>query len=193
MNVLLMLLMGCNDDVSDPDGHDHDHDHGVIAAVQLTFAPTSGGDAVTYEIHDGVSDEVQLMAGESYDLSVAVLEEDADGLLDLTGEISNDAESHQVFFLGEDIASEATQSQNALVSVDYNDSDSNGMPLGIDSVATGLQAGSGSMQVVLRHMPPENGSPIKNADSAADVASGGLSAIGGDNDFDVSFDLTVIE
>jgi hypothetical protein len=193
MNVLLMLLMGCNDDVSDPDGHDHDHDHGVIAAVQLTFAPTSGGDAVIYEMHDGVSDEVQLMAGESYDLSVAVLEEDADGLLDLTGEISNDAESHQVFFLGDDIASEATQSQNALVSVDYNDSDSNGMPLGIDSVATGLQAGSGSMQVVLRHMPPENGSPIKNADSAADVASGGLSAIGGDNDFDVSFDLTVIE
>lgn len=193
MNVLLMLLMGCNDDVSDPDGHDHDHDHGVIAAVQLTFAPTSGGDAVTYEIHDGVSDEVQLMAGESYDLSVAILEDDADGLLDLTGEISNDAESHQVFFLGEDIASEATQSQNALVSVDYNDSDSNGMPLGIDSVATGLQAGSGSMQVVLRHMPPENGNPIKTAESAADVASGGLSAIGGDNDFDVSFDLTVIE
>jgi hypothetical protein len=40
-------------------------------------------------------------------------------------------------------------------------------------------------------MPPESGEAVKNESAASDVASGGIAAIGGDNDVAVTFSLTV--
>ena len=43
----------------------------------------------------------------------------------------------------------------------------------------------------LRHMPPENDSPVKVEGLAEDVAEGGFEAIGGANDIQVTYSLTV--
>lgn len=188
--LMLTGLLGCSD-VEDAHDHDHDHNHGVIHAVDLAFTPQSGGDTAVFSIDEDVVDDVVLTAGEVYDLTVTFYEEDGETLIDMTDEIIDDAESHQVFFLGDGVDSEATGTSGGVLSIAYADADASGLPIGLNATATGAAAGAAELRVVLRHMPPENDVAVKTETTAADVAAGGLSAIGGDSDADVTFSVTV--
>ena len=181
----LAALAGC-DDVENPDhDHDHDHEHGLITAVELTFSPQGGGDASTFTWdEDGDKDEIVLAAGAAYDLSVAFLNSEEDPVEDVTGEIEEDAEAHQVFWLGSGV-------EDGLVSYSYEDADANGLPLGLDNVMSADAAGSGDLRVVLRHMPEEDGSAVKVEGLAEVVAADGFGGVGGDSDVDATFSLTV--
>ncbi|MBA2319800.1 MAG: hypothetical protein H0V89_01485 [Deltaproteobacteria bacterium] len=73
----------------------------------------------------------------------------------------------------------------------YADADGNGLPVGLIATLATARAGAGTFIVTLRHMPPENDTPVKTDGAAADVAAGGFDAIGGETDAQVTFELAV--
>ena len=110
----------------------------------------------------------------------------------LTPDILEAAEEHQIFFTGAAVSSSATgDNPSALVEQSYADEDDGGLPLGLENTVVAVATGTASMNLVLRHMPPESGEAVKVAGLADDVAAGGFSSIGGGNDVDVDLNLTV--
>lgn len=194
----LLVLFGVSCSDVEEDGHDHDHENEVITTVALEFAPTSGGSVLVFEWADPeddgspVIDEIVLSDAEDYSLTVSFLNELEDPAEDITPEVSDESDEHQVFFTGTGVESPATGTNAGAVVVHaYADTDANGNPVGLDNDITTRGVGSGDLTVTLRHMPPENDQPVKTDTSAEDVAAGGFTAIGGDNDVQVTFTLTV--
>lgn len=192
----LLLVPACSD-VEDPDDHDHNHDHGLVTTVDLVFTPDAGGDALTFTWSDPeddgspLVDPVVLPEG-SYTLDIAFWNELEDPVEDVTPEVVEEAEEHQIFLTGTAVQSEATgDNPAALLEVAYADSDADGLPLGLAHDVTTLVTGDGELILTLRHLPEEDGSATKTADLAGDVASGGFGSIGGDTDVSVTFDVAV--
>ena len=189
------LVSGCTDVEHD---HDHDHDHEVMTTVVLNFTDDDSGDLLTFQWADPeddgdpVIDDIALMDGSSYSLSIQILNELEDPVEDVTTEIGDEADEHQFFFTGSAVQSLSTgTNDDAVVEQSYDDEDDDGLPLGLDNSITTLGVGSGDFVVTLRHLPEENGAAVKVAGMAEDVASGGFESIGGANDVQVAFDLTV--
>lgn len=192
--LLLLLAGGCGD----VDDHDHDHDENeVITTVVLTFAPTGGGADLAFTWTDPeddgspVIDDVVLPSGD-YTLSLQFLNALEDPPEDLTAEVADESDQHQVFFTGSGVQGPATGTNAAAVITQaYADTDAGGLPIGLENDITTLGAGTGELVVTLRHMPPEDGQAVKTAGAAEAVASGGFGAIGGDDDAQVTFPLEV--
>jgi len=190
----MLLLVGCGD----VDDHDHDHDHEVITTVTLTFTAQDSGDVVEATWADPeddgspVIDSIELLDSEDYDLSVSFLNELEEPAEDLTAEIEGEGEEHQLFFLGSAVSGPAGTGSAAVVTHAYDDVDADGNPVGLENTITTDAAGSGVMTVVLRHLPFEDGSSVKTATLAEDVAAGGLAALPGASDVEVDFDLEVV-
>ena len=193
--LVLLSLTGCEDV---DDGHNHSHDHEIITTVTLSFTPAGGGDAVeaswTDPELDGdpVIDDITLMDADDYDLRISFTNEQEMPAEDVTEEIADEEDQHQVFVTGSAVQGPATGTNgSAIVEHDYADQDAAGLPLGLENTISTIGAGTGQMTVTLRHMPYEDGSPIKVADLAEDVATGGFGNIGGANDVEVTFNLEV--
>ncbi|NJK88728.1 MAG: hypothetical protein HC923_04595 [Myxococcales bacterium] len=160
-----LCLAACGDD----DGGDGNESE-VITTVNATFTPSGGGafETFSWEDLDGVGgqaptiDSITLAAGTTYTLAIEFLDErDPANVIDITEEVSEEAEEHEVFFLGTAVSS-------GLVSVTVLDQDPNGLPLGLDSEVVTSQAGTGVLRVQLQHQPPINGQPVKTANSTED-------------------------
>jgi len=197
--LLLSLSTACSD--VEGDGHDHqhhDHNHGLSTSLYLELTPRSGGDVLSFAWSDPendgdpVIDDVLLADGEIYDLGLAVWNELEDPAEDVTVEISDDAEEHQFFFTGDAVQGPATgENADAIVEHAYADTDANGAPVGLENTLAAIAAGSGSLVVTLRHIPPEDGNAVKTEGLAEAVAADGLGAIPGENDIQVEFPVTV--
>lgn len=190
---LLLLTAACND-ATDPDVPDNENE--VITTVRLTLTPPDGP-AATFTWadpeNDGtpVIDAITLTSGTAYDLSVAFLNELETPTEDLTEEVADEADQHQVFFTGAGIAGPASTHADPVATHAYDDTDDLGYPVGLTNTLTTQRAGTAALTVTLRHLPPEGGTPVKTADLAETVAASGFGAIPGDVDAAVSFDLTV--
>jgi hypothetical protein len=176
-------------------GHGDDEQE-VISAVQLTFMPAAGLPIVA-EFDDpdgdgggpGTSEPVNLAAGASYTLTIAFINRLGTVPEDITVEVRDEGDEHQVFFTGNAVKGPATANQTAPLTHSYADMDANGFPIGLtNTIAT--EAGTGTLTVTLRHMPPES-PPEKSADTATQVKNGGFTAIGGATDASVDFTVTV--
>ena len=196
----LAFSVGCAD--VEGDGHDHhdhhDHEHEVFTTIILNFSTADDPDGVDVvwqdpsAMSDAINDGIALSVDTSYDVNLSFLNEYEEPAEDITPEILDEADEHQVFFTGAGVIGPATgDNADALVEHMYADQDPNGLPLGLSNTVTTLAAGDSEMVITLRHMPLENGSTIKEATTADDVASGGFANIGGANDVQVTFDLTV--
>lgn len=191
---LAMVSAGCG---HDDDGHDHGNEEGVITTVRLTFTPTAGGANVVASFNDpdgdGGSaptvDPITLPAG-AYSLAAKFENGLETPPVDITAEISDEAEEHQVFLLGTAVSGPASTQAMAPLTHSYADTDANGLPVGLANTIAAA-AGTGTLTVVLRHLPPVNGMPVKVANLATTVSSGGLAAIGGSSDVEVNFPVTV--
>ena len=221
-----LALGGCTDDGSSAegeaatDGHDdhghddhghddHGHDHGeteIITTVTLTFTPQGGGDPVTAAFSDpdgdggmsGSADPITLAAGTTYDMTVAFTNELVDPAEDITAEIEEEAEDHQLFVTGDAVDGPATGSADAAlvthayadVESDYGSNDvGDDLPVGLANTIEATTAGTGTFSVRLQHLPESNGTPVKTAGLAEALAMD--EALPGDVDVSVSFDLTV--
>ena len=185
-----LAAAGCSD------SHDHDSENEVITTVSLTFTPTAGMPIVRrFNDADGeggappVIDPITLPAG-AYTLGLTFENRLESPPEDITAEIKDTADEHQIFFIGTAVSGAAPGQTTGPLEHAYKDTDKNGLPLGLENTITAT-AGMGTLTVVLRHMPPANGKPVKVAMLAETVRASGLMSIGGSSDVEVNFPVTV--
>lgn len=200
--------MGHDDEHEHDDEHDHDHENEseLITTVTLTFTPQGGGDAVVAAFSDpdgdggmsGSSDPITLQSGTTYDLSITFTNDLESPPEDITAEIEEEAEEHQVFITGTGVSGPAGgDASSALVMHAYADMESrygsnaegDDLPVGLTNMITAAMAGTGTFSVQLQHLPELNGAAQKVAGLAEQLAMG--TQLPGDADAAVEFELTV--
>lgn len=201
--------IGCDSDPEAGDDHDHDHDHEpteVITTVTLRFTPEGGGETRVAEFSDpdgdggmsGSSDPIALTEGIAYDLEIGFSNALVDPTEDITAEVAEEAEEHQVFIAGTSVDGPAVNDNSApVVMHEYADLESDygdnavgaDLPLGLSNRVVAVAAGTGTFTVRLQHLPELNGNPQKVPDLATQLRDGML--LPGDADARVTFDLTV--
>ena len=184
----LFIFTACEEDEAAPD---EENEVEVITDVKLVFTPAGGGAAVeaTAQDPDGagvqelvVKDEIKLQSGTSYTLTM-VVENCLESPCELMNEeIEEEDLEHQLFFAWTDGAFTSPVGNgnidNASDPVNYNDTDSNGNPLGLNTSWTaGDATTAASFTVRLQHQPD-----VKTATSGAND---------GDTDFELQFRLTI--
>ena len=205
---LCLLSVSCDDDEpageeghdteSGEEGDDHGHSHGneseVITRVELTFTPDGGGDAVVAAFSDpdgdggmsGTSDPITLAAETTYSVGVTFANELEDPAEDITPEIEEEAEEHQVFFAGDAVGGLLTHAYADMESTYGDNAVGDDLPVGLSNTITTSAAGTGELVVQLQHLPEANGEPVKVA-GLADM----YPSLPGEPDTSVTFDVTV--
>ncbi len=171
--LLTLAMLGCSDDDTTPEIINEDE---LITTVILTLTPDSGDQVVLTTIDldgDGPDEPVTTVVGSflentQYQGAVQFLNETEDPAEDITQEVIEEADEHQVFY---------TTTDGLNIQTTYEDQDSQGNPLGVQiTLSTGL-ASEGSLTVTLRH------EPVKPND--------GLDSAGGETDISTSFDVSI--
>ena len=196
--LLTLLSPACGED--DPVDGGGGNEEEVITTVVLTFTPNGGGETVVAEFNDAdgdggdapVVDAIELPGGVEYTLSVGFenrLETPAE---DITEEIEDESDEHQVFFTGDIVNSPASDPAESVVGQAYLDADANGLPIGLENTFdTSPFGGTGTLTVTLRHLQPVNGVAVKVDSLAQTVLDSGFGALAGDTDVQVDFPVTI--
>jgi hypothetical protein len=179
-------------------GDGSQNENEVITTVALRFQPMGGGAALDAAFDDADGDggeapkidPIALAAGTTYTLTVRLQNKLEDPPEEITDEVADEGAEHQLFFTGTAVDGPAAANPAAPLRHSYADVDFLGLPLGLTSTIAAT-AGAGTLTVTLRHVPALDGAPVKTADLADRVKTGGLGAIGGETDAEVSFAVTV--
>jgi len=171
--LLTLAMLGCSDDDTTPEIINEDE---LITTVILTLTPDSGDQVVLTTIDldgDGPDEPVTTVVGSfsentQYQGVVQFLNETEDPAEDITQEVIEEADEHQVFY---------TISEGLNIQTTYEDQDSQGNPLGVQITLSTGAASEGSLTVTLRH------EPVKPND--------GLDSAGGETDISTSFDVSI--
>lgn len=161
-----VLLVSCSDDDENPAPVDEEE---VITTMTVTL--TSAGNAsVTLQSQDLDGDgpnapEItvsgDLVPNATYSGSIELLNETETPAEDITEEVEEEDEEHQFFF----------SAGGAITGTAYTDQDGNGNPVGLSFDLTTGDAGSGTLQVTLRHEPKKpNDGTLADAGGETDVA-----------------------
>ena len=171
--LLTLAMLGCSDDDTTPEVI---NDEELITTVILTLTPDSGDQVVLTTIDldgDGPDEPVTTVVGSfsentQYQGAVQFLNETEDPAEDITQEVIEEADEHQVFY---------TISEGLNIQTTYEDQDSQGNPLGVQITLSTGTASEGSLTVILRH------EPVKPND--------GLDSAGGETDISTSFEVSI--
>ena len=174
--MMAMIAFACGDD--DVENPNPPNEEEVITTVTLTFTPATGPViTATWKDEDGdggnppsQKDEIILDDATTYDMTVTFLNEsDPTDVEDITEEIDEEDDEHQVFYTGTAIGTIADYA--------YGDMDDNMNPVGLSGTLTTTATGTGKFTVTLKHQPG-----VKSATSGI---------TDGDTDVEVEFDMTV--
>jgi predicted RNA binding protein with dsRBD fold (UPF0201 family) len=173
--VSVFTFSSCNND--DPIAVNEEE---VITTVTTTL--TAGSQTVTMTSRDldgeGPNKPVVTVAGDllvntTYTGAVSFVNESVSPVDDITAEIKEEGDEHQLFFIA----------PAAIGAFTYADADVNGKPIGLAfTLKTGTVAATGNIVVVLRHEP---------AKSAAGVAAGDITNAGGATDAQITYSVQV--
>ena len=179
LNLVLMLTVlsftACDKD--DPEVHDEQE---VITTLNYVLTPMGGGTTVNLSFVDLDGDGGNaptitggtLVPNQTYQGSLTLLNESETPTENITEEIEEEAEEHQFFF----------QTNVSGISFGYTDQDEDGRPVGLASTLSTVDAGSGTITVILRHEPNKSGSG---------VSDGEITSAGGETDIEVTFPIDV--
>ncbi|MCB0657309.1 MAG: hypothetical protein KDC57_14285 [Saprospiraceae bacterium] len=167
----LLALIQCKKDNARPEIAQE-----TINGVTMTFIASDGSDTsvVSYSDPDGEGGTDPIIVGDTikvntiYQASLKLW----NGSSDVTGDIQNSAQDHQVFF--------SASSELGLTFL-YDDSDDDEHPVGLLSTWNSSRKGTGVLRMTLVHQPDK---------SASGVAQGNLSTAGGKIDIEVDFPFT---
>ena len=175
LSIICIVLTVFNSCKSDDDTPEPVNAEEVITTMIINLV--GGGSTVTLESRDldgdGPNDPVievsgNLVSGTSYSGTVQFLNETESPAEDITIEVEEESDEHQVMFvLGTGLDG----------TIAYGNEDDNGNPLGTQFSLTPNAAGNGNFTVVLRHEPTKPN-------------DGTLSGAGGETDISATFDLT---
>lgn len=201
LRTLCLLWLGAACACDNDDGGDLGEATEIITTVRLTFTPSMGGAAVEAVFRDpdgdgGMApsiDAIALAPMQTYDLTVAFANELVTPAEDITEEIMAEATAHQLFFYGSAVDGPAATHPGAALTHAYADTEADygsggALPVGLDNTIT-TATGQGELTVMLRHMPPLNGTAQKHDGLAASLAAG--EALPGEVDAQVTFAVTV--
>ena len=155
-----------------PEKTEPQNDAEVITTLICTFTDSLTGAEVgkfRFADPDGdgglnpiTDDTLKLNSGMTYLVSLAFLDETQNPVADITSEIEEEGEEHQIFFQPEAL--------NGLI-ISYLDADVDGKPVGIRTLWNTMGPQSGFVRIFLKHQPGvKNGNPLD-----------------GDTDFDHTF------
>ena len=155
----------------------------VITTITATFTPQGGGDAVVLTSRDLDGDgpdapvvtvSGDFMAGVTYNGAVTFLNETESPAENITEEIQEEGDEHQIFF-----------QQSGLGTIQYNDQDENGHPVGLQFTYQPISSSaSGALTITLRHEPNKE---------APGVADGDITNAGGSTDATATFSIAVTQ
>lgn len=183
LTVFAFAFTSCSDDDDAPQVINEEE---VITTMTVTLVDNNGTvktmsivDADGDGPLDPITSADDLDANTTYTGSVEFLNQLEDPAEDITAEVAEEDEEHQVFYV---------PSSNFNVSVQYNDQDANGNPLGLDFTLTTGEAGnpdvsSGTLTVILRHEPNKD---------AAGVSDGDPTNAGGETDIEAVFEVNIL-
>lgn len=146
---LSALLVSCKKDpIVDP----NEGELITTVKLKLTEKTTNIANDFVFQDLDGEGgqapqkfDEIILTKGKIYDCAITILNESVTPSEDITVEIIEEANDHQIY---------VTPSPTSLLSVANMSKDSNGFPLGVTSTLTvGSSVGNGTINVTLKHKP----------------------------------------
>ena len=177
----LSVLTSCS---SDDDNPDIVNEEEIITTVRLELTPTGGGDSVVLQSQDLDGDGPDapvvtitgtINASTAYDGEIQFLNELESPAEDITVEVLEEGDEHQVFY--------TFTSGSAGSSVTYNDVDEDGNPIGVDiTFNSGTASTNNTLVVVLRHEPNKEASGVSNGD---------ITNAGGSTDAEVTFTYDV--
>jgi hypothetical protein len=165
--VLSVLFISCGDDDSIPEIINEEE---IITTVTLTLTPGTG-DVIILQTRDldgeGPNVPITTISGAlstntTYAGSLEFLNETQSPADNITEEVIEEAEEHQVFY---------TISTGLNITTTYIDFDSNGNPLGTAITLITGEASAGSLRVTLRHEPTKPNTGIDNAGGETDVTT----------------------
>ncbi len=176
----IVLLSSCSKD--DDNTPVIENEEEVITSLIYTLVPDNGGDGIVLSFRDLdgdggdapiVNTSSPLAQNTAYQGTLVLLNESVVPAEEINGEIIEEDEDHQFFF----------QSQgSAGINVSYDDQDSDGNPIGLQTRLQTTDATQGQLIITLRHEPKKTADGVKN---------GLIENAGGETDIEVSFDLTV--
>jgi hypothetical protein len=158
----------------------------LITTVTAIYTPVGGGTAITLQYKDldgeGANAPVITISSpfaqnKTYNGTVTIKNEAASPAVDITPEIIAEGVDHQLFY-------QKTGTLNAFTyGTAVSNLDTNGKPVGLQSVFMTTGAASGNLKITLRHEPNKSG---------ANVASGDITNAGGATDAEVTFTISVL-
>lgn len=172
----------------------------VITTMRLELVPMGGGSTINaaWDDPDGdggeppMIDTLLVNFNTAYAVTVRFQNALETPPEEITDEVRDESDEHQVFFTGTAVNGPAADNPGAPLTHAYTDMDVNGLPIGLANTFTSGAGGDGQLTVTLRHLPPVNGTAVKTADLAAEVRAGGFAAIGGESDANVTFEVAVL-
>ena len=193
-SITLIILCSCENDDPTPENIPE-----LITKVTLKFTPLGGGAAITVTATDpdgeGVQDimvdgPINLLKGAQYTLSLELINglyNPGDDGYDITTEVEEEGDEHQFFYRFSDgVFSSPTGTGNikdnassSVGNINYLDSDSGGLPIGIETSWTTGNASAidKSFRVLLKHQP--------------DFKTITSTSLDGESDLDITFVLNV--
>jgi hypothetical protein len=182
--VTALIFSSCSNDDDNPAPPVNEEE--LITTVTAIYTPVGGGATVTLQYKDldgeGANAPVITVSGafaknKTYNGTVTFKNELANPAEDITPEIVEEGAEHQIFY-------QKTGTLNAFkYGTAASNFDTNGKPIGLQSVFTTTEAASGTLTITLRHEPNK---------SAANVASGDITNAAGSTDAEVSFPISVL-
>lgn len=175
--ILGISLFSCSDDDNTPQIINEEE---VITTMNVSL--TNGAQTIDlqYQDLDGdgpdepvISVSGNLAANTTYTGTVQLLNETESPAEDVTEEVEEENLDHQFFYVTEG---------DAINNVTYNDTDSEGNPLGVHFLLETGDAGEAVISIILRHLPNK---------TAEGVSEGDLTNAGGETDFIGNFTVTV--
>ena len=180
IGLLYILLAGALTFVScEKDDPEIPNEEELITTVKYTLKPQPDGSAVVFLFRDLDGDGGNkpvittgpLQPGTIYSSTLELMNEAEMPAENITEEIEKEGDEHQFFF---------TSTSN--MSVQYNDTDLNGKPVGLKTILTTGNAGTEKLKIVLRHQPDK---------TASGVANGDIKNAGGETDIEIEFNVVV--
>ena len=181
--VTALIFSSCSNDDDNPAPPVNEEE--LITTVTAIYTPVGGGATVTLQYKDldgeGANAPVITVSSafaknKTYNGTVTFKNELANPAEDITPEIVEEGEEHQIFY-------QKTGTLNAFkYGTAASNFDTNGKPIGLQSVFTTTEAASGTLTITLRHEPNK---------SATNVASGDITNAAGSTDAEVSFPISV--
>ena len=183
--VTALTFSACsNDDDNNPPPPVNEEE--LITTVTAIFTPEGGGSAITLQYKDldgeGANAPVITVSSpfaknKTYNGAVTFKNELANPAEDITPEIVEEGVDHQLFY-------QKTGTLNAFsYGIASSNFDTNGKPVGLQSVFVTTGEASGTLTISLRHTPDKN---------ASNVSAGDITNAGGSTDAEVTFLISVL-